>query len=320
MYVLHTSQTALISKNTNDNDTVDDTTYQIWHTRMGHPSAQRLQNLHNYASGIKLPVNTERPSCTTCNLTKMTRTVSREPFTKSSRKLARIHTDIWGPYQTHSLGGHIYFISLIDDHTWKSWLICLKSRKDLYRFVNDWMKVVELDSGEKVTVFRCDNAKEYQKFEQLVQAEGVRMEYTTPYTPEQNGIAKQFNRTIVQMVRSMLTWAELPHIFWGKAAVTANYLRNLLPTNANDILPEEAWTSQKPSIHHLRTFGCLVYIYIPSENRAKLDRVSSQGIFVGYHSTHQYRVYNPKTRKVEWHTSVKFLEHVPGGKLFKETI
>lgn len=67
------------------------------------------------------------------------------------------------------------------------------------------MKVVELDSGEKVTLFRCDNAKEYQKFEQLVQSESVRMEYTTSYTPEQNDVAKQFNQTIIQRVKSMLT-------------------------------------------------------------------------------------------------------------------
>lgn len=320
MYVLHTSQTALITRDIDDTMAKGDITpYQTWHTRMGHPSTQRLRDLHNYASGIdKFPANVEDSPCATCNLTKLTRTVSREPFTKSSRRLARIHSDIWGPYRTCSLGGHIYFISLIDDHTRKSWLICLQSRKDLYKFVNEWMKVVELDSGEKVTLFRCDNAKEYQKFEQLVRSEGIQMEYTTPYTPEQNGVAERFNRTIVQMVRSMLTWAELPHTFWGEAAVTANYLRNLLPTSANDKSPEEAWTGHKPNIRHLRTFGCLVYVYIPSENRAKLDRVSFQGIFVGYHSSHQYRVYKPKRRRVEWHTSVKFLEHIPGGRLLRK--
>ena len=69
----------------------------------------------------------------------------------------------------------------------------------------------------------------------------------------------------------------------------------------------------KPDISHLRTFGCLVHVHIPKENRSKLDKVSWQGIFVGYHSSNQYRIYNPKTSKVEWHTSIKFLENTPGG-------
>ena len=113
------------------------------------------------------------------------------------------------------------------------------------------------------------------------------MEYTTPYTSEQNGVAEQFNQTIIQMVRSMLTWAKLSHTFWGEAAMTANYLKNLLPTSANsDKSPEEAWTGHRPDISHLRTFGCLVYVYIPSKTRAKLDQVSFQGIFVGYHFSH----------------------------------
>ena len=98
--------------------------------------------------------------------------------------------------------------------------------------------------------------------------------------------------------------------------MTANYLKNLFPTSANsDKSPEEAWTGHRPDISHLRTFRCLVYVHIPSETRAKLDQVSFQGIFVGYHSSHQYQIYNPKRRRVEWHTSIKFLEHIPGGRL-----
>lgn len=124
----------------------------------------------------------------------------------------------------------------------------------------------------------------------------------TPYTPEQNEVAERYNRTIVQMVRSMLVWAKLPHSFWGEAAMTANYLRNILPTTKDDKSPEELWTGQKPGISHLRTFGCLVHVHIPKKNRSKLDKVSWQGIFVGYHPTNQYRIYNPDRRKVEWHT------------------
>lgn len=77
---------------------------------------------------------------------------------------------------------------------------------------------------------------------ELIRSDDIRAEPTTPYTPEQNGVAERYNRTIVQMVRSILVWAELPHSFRGEAAMTASYLRNLLPTTTDDKSPEEQWT------------------------------------------------------------------------------
>lgn len=47
----------------------------------------------------------------------------------------------------------------------------------------------------------------------------------------------------------------------------------------------------------------------------KLDQVSQQGIFVGYHSSKQYRVYDPKKKAVGWHTSIQFFEDWPEGPL-----
>ena len=110
------------------------------------------------------------------------------------------------------------------------------------------------------------------------------MEFTTPHTPEENGMAKRLNRTIIQMARAMLHWAELPKTFW-EAAKTANYLRNVLPLANNQ---------------------CLVHAHVPSASRAKLDRVSFQGIFVGYHSHHQFRIYNPNSRRIEQKTFALF--------------
>ena len=182
----------------------------------------------------------------------------------------------------------------------------------------DWQREIELQTGQKVILYRCDNAKEYQKFQNTIKATGARMEFTTPNTPEQNVVAERFNRTIIETVRAMIIWAELPQSFWGEAAMTANYIRNILPAPTNAHSPTELWDERKPSVSHLRTFGCMVTVHIPSETKAKLDRVSFQGIFVGYNSSHQYRIYNPQRQKVEWHTSVRFFENIAGGRLFKE--
>lgn len=59
-------------------------------------------------------------------------------------------------------------------------------------------------------------------------------------------------------------------------------------------------------------------MHISKKKRAKLDAVFYQGIFLGYHFTCQYHVYDSQSQKIEWPTSVKFVEHIPGGKLLTD--
>jgi hypothetical protein len=73
--------------------------------------------------------------------------------------------------------------------------------------------------------------------------------------------------------------------------------------------PEEAFTGRKPSIRHLRTFGCIAYADIPSANRDKLDPTSRKTILVGYMPTSkQYQLYDPVTKSVLVSLNPKFEE------------
>ena len=92
-------------------------------------------------------------------------------------------------------------------------------------------------------VLRTDNGGEYvsTEFERLLEIEGIRHERTIPKTPQQNGVAERHNRTLVEMVRSMLLDSKLPQKFWGEAISTAVYLCNRSPTKAlESMTPFEA--------------------------------------------------------------------------------
>lgn len=71
--------------------------------------------------------------------------------------------------------------------------------------------MVELESGCTLRSIRIDNAKELVKLGKLLS--GVQVEPTTPYTPEQNGVAERLNRTLITKARSLLVAAELPKSF-----------------------------------------------------------------------------------------------------------
>jgi hypothetical protein len=51
------------------------------------------------------------------------------------------------------------------------------------------------------------------------------------------------------------------------------YLVNRSPSSMlDDKTPHEAWYAKKPSLQHLRVFGCDAYVHVPKENRSKLDK------------------------------------------------
>ena len=292
--------------------------YLLWHARMGHVGPGRLEKLPFLTTGVGNSIKHQHDGekCVTCKYTKMTKIISRMPPLKATRRGERTYSDYWGPYKVMNLQGSQYFLSFIDDYTRRSEVYFgprSSLRENFYRYKAKF----EAETGEKLALIRSDNAKEYHALKKDLLNEGILMEFTDPYTPEQNGVAERMNRTLMQMVRAMQLWAGLPREFWGEALMVANYLRNRLPTNTHGgkMTPYEAWYGRKPDLNHIRTYGCLVHARIPSEKRDKMDVVSFQGIFVGYHSSKQYRVYNPVTKKIGWHAAPEFFEDWPGGPL-----
>ena len=122
-----------------------------------------------------------------------------------------------------------------------------------------------------------------------------------PYTPEQNGVAKRKNRSIIEVARAMLYDQKLPKFLWGEATNIAIYVQNRVPHQALDNkTPEEVFTSVKPDVGHLHIFGCPVYFHVPKDKRNTLESTGRKGTFVGYcENSKAFRIYIPHQRKVE---------------------
>eukprot|EP00253_Pinus_taeda_P025870 PITA_25870 len=86
----------------------------------------------------------------------------------------------------------------------------------------------------------------------------------------------------MERARSMLSGAGLGQEFWAKVVDTACYLVNRSPSSAlEDKTPQEVWTGKKPSLSHLRVFGCDAYVHVPKEKHTKLDSKFEKCIFIG---------------------------------------
>ena len=163
------------------------------------------------------------------------------------------------------------------------WVYILKHKGEVLQRFQEWKALVEKSSGRKIKTLRSDNGGEYTsaEFSSYLAKEGIKHELTIPHTPQQNGVAKRLNRTLIKGVHTMLADSKLPHRFWAEALSTAVYLRNRSPTKALEgVTPHEAWSGTKPDVSSLCVFGCSAYAHVPKAERRKLDSKTRKCVLV----------------------------------------
>ena len=287
----------------------------LWHRRYGHLGTQNLQKLarEKLVDKFDFDASKDFDFCETCVKGKHHRSQFKsDGATPAKEPLGLVHSDVCGKIGTKSLGGTNYFLTFIDDKTRYVWVYVLKTKDEVFKYFLEWKTQAEKLSGHVLKVLRTDNGGEYtsKEFESYLKSEGVRHELTVPKTPEQNGVAKRQNRTLVEAVRSMLIDANLPHKLWAEALSTTVYLRNRSPAKAvKDMTPYEAWKNTRPKVGHLRVFGCDAFAHVPKDKRHKLDAKARKCIFLGYgEETKGYRLYDTTKGKVFYSRDVRFNE------------
>ena len=78
--------------------------------------------------------------------------------------------------------------------------------------------------------------------------------------PQHNGVTEKRNRTLLDMVRSMMSKANLPKSFWGYALETAVYILNRVSSKSVEVTPYKIWTNKKPYLSHMKVWGCPAYV------------------------------------------------------------
>ncbi|GJY54057.1 putative ribonuclease H-like domain-containing protein [Tanacetum coccineum] len=140
---------------------------------------------------------------------------------------------------------------------------------------------------------------------------GIKREFSVARTPQQNGVAKRKNRTLIEAARTMLADSLLPNTFWAEAINTACYVQNrVLVTKPHNKTPYELLTGRPPNLDFMRPFGCPVTILNTLDLLGKFKGKAVEGFLVGYSiNSKAFRVFNTRTRKVEENLHVKFLEN-----------
>lgn len=281
LYVCDVEHNLLQIERTNKRKRDDENLTYLWHCRLGHISENRLRTLHK--EGLLEPFDFESyPTCESCLLGKMTKSPFSGHGERAADLLGLVHTDVCGPMSTHAMGGFSYFITFTDDRSRFGYVYLMKHKSEAFEKFKEYKYEVEKQTKHSIKTLRSDRGGEYLNGEFLdyLKENGIVSQWTPPYTPQLNGVSERRNRTLLDMVRSMMSYADLPVFLWGYALETSAYLLNKVPSKSVPQTPYEIWKERKPSLKHVKIWGCPAYV-----KKVDPDKLESRSVkckFVGY--------------------------------------
>ncbi|KAM1729772.1 hypothetical protein ACFX12_020114 [Malus domestica] len=226
---------------------------RMWHLKLGHVNLDKIRKMSK--DGYFRPLgNDQMGTCECCLKMKMT----KSPFTgkgeRATEILGLIHTNVCGPMSTTSRGGFSYYITFTDDHSRFGYVYLMKYKSESFEKFKEFKNEVEKQTGKQIKTLRLDRGGEYlsNEFLDYLKQCGIVSQWTPPGTPQLNGVSERRNQTLMNMVRSMMSSANLPVTFWGYALYTAAYLLNRVPSKSVSQTPYEIWHGRKPSLNHIK--------------------------------------------------------------------
>jgi hypothetical protein len=221
--------------------------------------------------------------------------------------------DIFGPPTHESLGGMKYSLVIVDDYSRYTWVYFFKYKHETQQTVKDFTNEVQCQYGYDILIIQSDNGTNFKNYtlNDFLSDEGIRHQYSSPYTPQQNGVAKRKNRTLMDMARTMLVEFKSPYNFWAEVINTACHATNQLYLHKGlNKTPYEILTGNKPNIRYFRVFGCKCFYLNKGVHLSKFDSKAIEGIFVGYATkSHAFRIFDKESARVVEVSNVRFDEN-----------
>jgi len=261
----------------------------LWHQRLAHVHVDGIRDMvrNGVVEGVKVDLKKNIDRCKGCVYGKITRApIPRSRGARATRVLELVHTDVCVKFPVPSLGGSLSFVSFIDDCSRYSWVYPILHKNDVFGVFKKWLAMVEKSHDKDLKVLQSDNGGEYISKEMLgyLENRGIRHKPTTPRNPYQNGVAERLNRTLKELIRSMLHHRSLPKKFWAEALNVAVHVRNRVTTRGlgPKTTPFEVLFGRKPNLSYLRVFGSRCWYRVGHQQVDKLDRRAREAVMIGY--------------------------------------
>ncbi|GJU05483.1 retrovirus-related pol polyprotein from transposon TNT 1-94 [Tanacetum coccineum] len=246
----------------------------LWHCRLSHLNFSTINKLakDGLARGIPRLKFQKDHLCSACALGKSKKS-SHQPKAKGTNqeKLYLLHMDFCGPMRVASINGK-------------------RGHHQMEVRLNATVRNVRTDNG---TEFVNQTLREF--YENV----GISHQTSVARTPQQNGIVKRQNQTLVEVALTMLIFSKAQLFLWAEIINTGFYTQNRsLIRHRYNKTPYELMKDKKPGLSFLYVFGSLYYPTNDNEDLGKFNAKADIGIFVGYAPAKKaFKIYNRRTRK-----------------------
>jgi transposase InsO family protein len=287
----------------------------LWHRRLAHVG---MKNLHKLLKGECIlgltNVHFEKDMiCSACQAGKQVGVDHpHKNIMTTDRPLELLHMDLFGPIAYISIGGSKYCLVIVDDYSRFTWVLFLQEKSQTQETLKRFLRRAQNEFRLRIKKIRSDNGMEFKnsQIEGFLEEEGTKHEFSSPYTPQQNGVVERKHRTLLDMEKTMLDEYKTPDRFWAEAINTACYsinrlyLHRILKKTSYELL-----TGKKPKVSYFRFFGSKCFILIKRGRNSKFSSKAVEGFLLVYDSnTMAYRVFNKSFGLVEVSCDIVFDE------------
>ena len=292
------------------------TTYELWHHRLGHPGKNITEKFHEHTIGIPILRNNPFHVCGSCLRSKFhNRSIKRNILTSTVPKPV-VKNDTQLPESACLAGQHVHmdygfvrgsdwhkkdndgklvtsvdkyrsYLLVIDRCTRYIWIFLTKAKSPPISFITTLLN--KFTNPNIISTVTTDQGGELAKssdFAKAIDNCGYILTPTGAYASAQNGLAEKPNKDLAQIMRNLLYSAGLGSEFWSYALRHSVYLKNRWPhSSLSWKTPYEALNGERPNLSNIRVFGSIAHIKTKARRYMKLDTMSDDGLFMTYTST-----------------------------------
>jgi transposase InsO family protein len=198
----------------------------LWHRRLAHIG---MKNLHKLLKGEHIleltNVHFEKDRiCSACQAGKQVGVHHpHKNIMTTERPLELLHMDLFGLIAYISIGGSKYCLVIVDDYSRFTWVFFLQDKSQTQETLKGFLRRAQNEFGLRIKKIRSNNGTEFKNSQRegFLEDEGIKHEFFSPYTSQQNGVVERKNRTLLDMARTMLDEYKTSDRFWAEAINTA---------------------------------------------------------------------------------------------------
>jgi len=104
----------------------------------------------------------------------------------TTQPLELIHMDLFGPVAYLSIGGNKYGLVIVDDYSRFTWVFFVYDKSQVQEKVKIFVRRAQREFGLPIKKIRSDNGTKFKNtlVEEFLDNEGIKHEFSTPYTPQ----------------------------------------------------------------------------------------------------------------------------------------